>query len=80
VATLAAGIGFAGQNSADRSSDADKGVGSYKIAASTQILSHTSVEMPVWGPIFGKINQKDPRDRVVRIQALTAYLEGIQQK
>ena len=45
-----------------------------------QIPPHTSVEMPVWGPILGKINLNDPRDRMVRVRSLTQYLETIQQK
>jgi len=45
-----------------------------------QILPHTSVEMPVWGPVLGKINQSDPRDKLVRIKSLTNYLESIQSK
>lgn len=43
-----------------------------------QIPPHTSVEMPVWGPIFGKINRSDPRDRITRVKSLTRYLESIQ--
>lgn len=45
-----------------------------------EVPSHTSVEMPVWGPILGKINQKDPRDRELRINNLSAYLETIQDR
>jgi len=44
------------------------------------IPSHTSVEMPVWGPILGKINQSDPKDKELRISALSHYLETIQMK
>jgi mono/diheme cytochrome c family protein len=44
------------------------------------VPSHTSVEMPVWGPILGKINQSDPRDKELRISALSQYLETIQMK
>jgi hypothetical protein len=46
----------------------------------TRILSHTSVEMPVWGPILGKINKNDPKDGLTRVIALTHYLETIQVK
>jgi mono/diheme cytochrome c family protein len=45
-----------------------------------QIPPHTSVEMPVWGPILGKINLKDPKDRMIRVRSLTQYLESIQEK
>ena len=44
------------------------------------IPSHTSVEMPVWGPILGKINQNDPKDRMLRVSSLRQYLEAIQAK
>jgi hypothetical protein len=44
------------------------------------VPSHTSVEMPVWGPILGKINQKDPKDGPLRISSLRQYLETIQAK
>jgi hypothetical protein len=44
------------------------------------IPAHTSVEMPVWSPILGKINQSDPKDKELRISALSHYLETIQMK
>jgi len=44
------------------------------------VPSHTSVEMPVWGPILGKINLKDPREGQLRIRSLSSYLEAIQVK
>lgn len=44
----------------------------------SQVLSHTSVEMPVWGPILGKINKNDPKDRMIRVSSLSHYLETIQ--
>jgi mono/diheme cytochrome c family protein len=46
----------------------------------SDVPSHTSVEMPVWGPILGKINRHDPKDRMVRISNLSRYLETIQTK
>ena len=45
-----------------------------------EVPSHTSVEMPVWGPILGKINLEDPRERQIRINSLSSYLEAIQVK
>lgn len=45
-----------------------------------EVPSHTSVEMPVWGPRLGKINQKDPNDKELRIHSLSHYLETIQVK
>jgi mono/diheme cytochrome c family protein len=44
------------------------------------VPSHTSVEMPVWGLILGKINLKDPREGQLRIRSLSGFLETIQVK
>ena len=46
----------------------------------TEIPSHGSVEMPVWGPILGKMNQTNPQDRLLRISNLSRYLETLQVK
>jgi mono/diheme cytochrome c family protein len=43
------------------------------------LLSHGSREMPVWGPIFHKIEDDQDLGNV-RVQNLTKYLETIQQK
>jgi mono/diheme cytochrome c family protein len=40
--------------------------------------SHGSAEMPVWGPILGKMNQTNPQDRALRISNLSRYLETMQ--
>jgi mono/diheme cytochrome c family protein len=42
--------------------------------------SHGSAEMPVWGPILGKMNQTNPQDRLLRISNLSRYLETMQVK
>jgi len=42
--------------------------------------SHGSVEMPVWGPILGKMNTTNPQDRLLRVSNLSRYLESIQAK
>jgi mono/diheme cytochrome c family protein len=42
--------------------------------------SHGSVEMPVWGPILGKMNVTNPQDRLLRVSNLSRYLESIQMK
>ena len=42
--------------------------------------SHGSAEMPVWGPILGKMNQTNPQDRALRISNLSRYLETMQVK
>jgi mono/diheme cytochrome c family protein len=45
-----------------------------------EIPSHGTAEMPVWGPILGKMNQTSPQDRLLRISNLSRYLESIQMK
>jgi mono/diheme cytochrome c family protein len=45
-----------------------------------QIPSHGSAEMPVWGPILGKMNQTNTQDRLLRISNLSRYLETLQVK
>jgi len=40
--------------------------------------AHASVEMPVWGPILGKMNQSNIQDKELRISNLSRYLESIQ--
>jgi len=44
------------------------------------VPSHGSPEMPVWGPILGKMNQTNPQDRQLRISNLSRYLETMQVK
>ena len=46
----------------------------------TATPSHGSAEMPVWGPILGKMNQTNPQDRMLRISNLSRYLETLQVK
>ena len=43
-----------------------------------EIPSHGSVEMPVWGPILGKMNMANEQERVLRISNLSRYLDSIQ--
>jgi mono/diheme cytochrome c family protein len=45
-----------------------------------QIPAHGSVEMPVWGPILGKMNQSNPQDKLLRVSNLSRYLETLQVK
>lgn len=45
-----------------------------------EIPSHGSAEMPIWGPILGKMNQTTPQDRMLRISNLSRFLDGIQAK
>jgi len=42
--------------------------------------THGTVEMPVWGPILGKMNQTNPQERLLRISNLSRYLETLQVK
>ena len=46
----------------------------------TQISSHGTAEMPVWGPILGKMDQTNSQDRLLRISNLSRYLETLQVK
>jgi mono/diheme cytochrome c family protein len=45
-----------------------------------EVPSHGSVEMPVWGPVLGKMSQGNSQDRLLRISNLSHYLETIQVK
>jgi mono/diheme cytochrome c family protein len=46
----------------------------------TRILSHGSSDMPIWGPIFGSLdNYNEPAVRK-RIKGLNDYLVSLQQK
>ncbi|MGB7547040.1 MAG: c-type cytochrome [Terracidiphilus sp.] len=44
------------------------------------IPAHGSAEMPVWGPILGKMDRVNTQDRQLRISNLSRYLESIQAK
>jgi mono/diheme cytochrome c family protein len=46
----------------------------------TETPSHGSAEMPVWGPILGKMNQTNPQERTLRVSNLSRYLETMQVK
>ncbi len=43
-----------------------------------EVPSHGTAEMPVWGPILGKMNQTNLQDKELRISNLSRYLESIQ--
>jgi len=53
-------------------------VATLEIGADTP--SHGTAEMPVWGPILGKMNMSNPQDRMLRVSNLSRYLESIQVK
>ena len=44
------------------------------------VPSHGSPEMPVWGPILGKMGQSEPQEKHLRISNLSQYLKIIQVK
>lgn len=46
----------------------------------TKIPSHGTPEMPIWGPILGKLDQPNPENQQLRISNLTRYLKTIQVK
>lgn len=46
----------------------------------TEIPSHGTSEMPVWGPVLGKMDPTVPLGRPLRISNLTNYLKTIQAK
>ena len=48
------------------------------LAFGAEIPSHGSIEMPIWGPILGKMNMSNDQERVLRISNLSRYLDSIQ--
>ncbi len=46
----------------------------------SETAAHGSAEMPVWGPILGKMNRANSQERQLRISNLCRYLESIQAK
>jgi mono/diheme cytochrome c family protein len=42
--------------------------------------THGTAQMPVWGPILGKMNQTSPQERMLRVSNLSRYLETLQVK
>ena len=45
-----------------------------------RIQSHGTIEMPVWGPVLGKMDQASPQEKMLRISNLSRYLETLQVK
>jgi mono/diheme cytochrome c family protein len=45
-----------------------------------EVPAHGSADMPVWGPILGKMNHVNSQDKDLRISNLSRYLESIQVK
>ena len=46
----------------------------------SDIASHGSAQMPVWGPILARMNVTNPQDRMLRVSNLSRYLETMQVK
>jgi mono/diheme cytochrome c family protein len=44
----------------------------------TTLPAHGSAAMPVWGPLFGRMEPVQPQERALRISNLTRYLESMQ--
>ena len=44
------------------------------------VPSHGSAEMPVWGPILGKMNVANAQDKQLRISNLSRYIESMQER
>jgi len=42
--------------------------------------AHGTEQMPVWGPILGKMNQMNAMDKQLRISNLSSYIESLQVK
>ncbi len=46
----------------------------------TELPAHGTAQMPVWGPVFGRMDQQHPDQRLLRISNLSQYLRSIQTK
>lgn len=46
----------------------------------SEIRAHGSAEMPVWGPILGRMNASNTQDKQLRISNLSRYIQSIQAK
>lgn len=46
----------------------------------SEIPAHGNSMMPIWGPVFGRMSQGQPDERLLRISNLSRYLETIQTK
>lgn len=46
----------------------------------TEVQAHGSVEMPVWGQIFGQMSKTNPQEKDLRAANLSHYLETLQVK
>jgi mono/diheme cytochrome c family protein len=46
----------------------------------SEVSSHGTSQMPVWGPILGKMSQDNTQDRLLRISNLSRYVQSLQVK
>jgi mono/diheme cytochrome c family protein len=46
----------------------------------TELSAHGTAQMPVWGPVLGRMDQQHPDQRLLRISNLSQYLRSIQTK
>ncbi len=46
----------------------------------SEMPSHGSAQMPIWGPILGTMNRTNPQEKQLRMSNLSRYLETIQIK
>ncbi len=46
----------------------------------SEIPSHGTAQMPVWGPILGRMDQSDPINTRLRISNLSHFIETMQTK
>jgi len=46
----------------------------------TDLPAHGTAQMPVWGPVLGRMDQQHPDQRLLRISNLSQYLRSIQTK
>lgn len=50
------------------------------IKGDEMMAAHGSPDMPVWGPVFRSLDQRDVADVHMRLANLTHYLETLQEK
>ncbi|HUB53371.1 MAG TPA: c-type cytochrome [Terracidiphilus sp.] len=46
----------------------------------SELPVHGTAQMPVWGPVLGKMDQQHPDERLLRISNLSQYLRSMQAK
>jgi mono/diheme cytochrome c family protein len=46
----------------------------------TELPAHGTAQMPVWGPVLGRMDLQHPDQRLLRISNLSQYLRSIQAK